>query len=196
MFRLIVTIVLWGILHSLLASIGFKHALRRSLGDGFMKFYRLLYNILAVITFAPVLYLMLSLPDKTLYQVPAPWRYLMLPGQALAALLLFVAVMQTDLLSFAGFRQLIEEEKQGNLVTTGFYRSVRHPLYTFSLLILWLSPSMSINSIIVYATLTVYVLIGILFEEQKLLREFGKAYADYRSRTPMLLPGPRFGGNK
>lgn len=196
MFRLIFAIALWGILHSLLASLGFKHTLRRSLGDGFMKFYRLLYNIFAVITFAPILYLMLSLPDKTLYQVPAPWRYLMLAGQALSALLLFVAVMQTDLLSFAGYRQLIEEEKPGNLVTTGLYRSVRHPLYTFSLLILWLSPSMSINSLIVYAALTVYVLIGIFFEERKLLREFGKTYADYRSSTPMLLPGPRFGGNK
>src|SRR5919108_1081643 len=193
MFRLIVTIALWGILHSLLASLGFKSALRRNLGDGFMKAYRLLYNIIAVITFAPVLYLMRSLPDQTLYQVPVPWRYLMLAGQALSGLLLFMAVMQTDLLSFAGFRQLIEEEKQENLVTTGLYRSVRHPLYTFSLLILWLSPAMSINSLIVYAALTVYVLIGILFDERKLLREFGKAYADYRSSTPMLLPGLKFG---
>ena len=189
MFPLIVTIALWGILHSLLASIGFKHALRRSLGDGFMKFHRLLYNLFAVITFVPVLYLMLSLPDTMLYQVPAPWRYLMLAGQALAVLLLLVAVLQTDLLSFVGFRQLIEAEKQGNLVTTGLYRSVRHPLYTFSLLILWLSPSLSINSFIVYVALTAYVLIGIFFEERKLLREFGQAYADYRSCTPMLLPG-------
>ena len=188
MFPLIVTIALWGLLHSLLASTGFKHALRRALGDGFMKFYRLLYNLFAVISIAPVLYIMLSLPDKMVYQVPAPWRYLMLAGQSLSALLLIAAVMQTDLLSFAGFRQLIEAEKQGNLVTTGLYRSVRHPLYTFSLLILWLSPSLSLNSLIVYAALTAYVLIGIVFEERKLLREFGQAYADYRSSTPMLLP--------
>jgi protein-S-isoprenylcysteine O-methyltransferase Ste14 len=140
----------------------------------------------------------------------------MLAGQALSVLFLFVAVLQTDLLSFAGLRQLIEdyspgalrEEKPGNLVTSGLYRSVRHPLYTFSLLILWLSPSMSINSFIVYLSLTIYILIGIIFEERKLLREFGKAYEEYKSNTPMLFPGvpknvaqrgapaEKFGGNK
>jgi protein-S-isoprenylcysteine O-methyltransferase Ste14 len=36
--------------------------------------------------------------------------------------------------------------------------------------------------------LTVYILIGALFEERKLLREFGEAYAEYRRRTPMLIP--------
>jgi methanethiol S-methyltransferase len=196
MFWLIVTIALWGILHSLLASLGFKSLLRHSLGDGFMKVYRLLYNILAVVSLVPVLYLVVSLPDKTLYQVPAPWNYLMLAGQAVSTLLLFVAVMQTDILSFAGLRQLVEEEKTGSLVTSGLYRSVRHPLYTFSLLILWCSPSMSMNSFIVYAGLTIYVLIGIYFEERKLLREFGQAYAQYKSATPMLIPALKSGGNK
>ena len=161
-----------------------------------MKFYRLLYNIIAVISIVPVLYLMSSLPNKSLYQVPAPWSTLMLAGQAISALFLFVAVMQTDLLSFAGLRQLIEEERPGGLVTRGLYRSVRHPLYTFSLLILWLVPSMSLNSFIVYAILTVYVLIGIFFEERKLLREFGGAYEQYRSVTPMLIPALKLGGNK
>ena len=196
MFWLIFTIVLWGIVHSLLASTGFKNLIHRTLGDTFMKFYRLFYNVFAVLSIVPILYLMISLPDQTLYQVPVPWSYLMLAGQALSVLLLFVAVMQTDLLSFAGLRQLVEEEKTGNLVTSGLYRSVRHPLYTFSLLVLWLSPSMSVNSFIVYAGLTIYLLIGIIFEERKLLREFGEAYEEYRSNTPMLLPGMKFSRNK
>ena len=84
----------------------------------------------------------------------------------------------------------------GNLVTNGLYRYVRHPLYTFSLLILWLSPSMSMNSVVVYAALTIYVLIGIFFEERKLLREFGQPYAQYKSVTPMLVPALKLRGNK
>ena len=186
---LLFTIALWGILHSLFASLGFKNFLRRLFGDGFLKFYRLLYNLFAVVSILPVLYLMVSLPDKTLYQVPGPWNYFLRAGQALSVLFLFIAVLQTDLLSFAGLRQLIEEQKTGSLVTSGLYRSVRHPLYTFSLLILWLSPSMSTNSFIVYAALTIYILVGIIFEERKLLHEFGQAYADYKSSTPMLFPG-------
>jgi protein-S-isoprenylcysteine O-methyltransferase Ste14 len=120
----------------------------------------------------------------------------MLAGQAVSVLLLFVAVIQTDILSFVGLRQLVEEENMGSLVTSGLYRSVRHPLYTFSLLILWLAPSMSMNSFIVYSALTIYVLIGIVFEERKLLRDFGQAYAEYKSHTPMLIPALKFDGNK
>jgi protein-S-isoprenylcysteine O-methyltransferase Ste14 len=196
MFWLIFTIALWGIIHSLLASIGFKHFLGRMFGERLMKFYRLLYNMFAVLSILPVLYLMIVLPDKLLYQVPSPWSYLMRAGQVLSMVLLVVAVLQTDVLSFVGLRQLFEEEKRGDLVVHGLYRFVRHPLYTFSLGILWLSPSMTVNALIVYAALTIYILIGIIFEERKLLREFGQEYAAYKTMTPMLLPGPKFRGNK
>ena len=196
MFWLILLIVLWGIIHSMLASMGFKDFLRRMLGDGFMKSYRFLYNIFAVISFAPVLFLMQLLPDKTIYQVSSPWSYLMRAGQLMSVLLLFAAVLQTDVLAFVGLRQLIEDEKKGALVINGLYRFVRHPLYTFSLLILWLSPSVTLDTFTVFAVLTIYVLIGIVFEERKLLREFGQEYADYKSDTPMLIPGVKLSGNK
>lgn len=196
MFWLIFAIIVWGIVHSLLASMGLKDVLRRVFGDAFMKFYRLFYNVFAVISFLPILYLLAALPDRNLYEVPTPFAYLMRVGQAASALLLLIAVVQTDLLSFAGLRQLFEEEKKGPLITGGLYRLVRHPLYTFSLLILWLSPTMSLNSFIVYSALTMYILVGIFFEERKLLREFGQEYARYRATTPMLIPGPRTGWNK
>ena len=189
MFWLIFFIALWGIVHSLLASLGFKDFLRRSLGSGFMKFYRLFYNIFAVLSFAPILYLMISLPDRTLYAMPSPWSYLMWAGQAISALLLFVAVLQTDVLSFVGLRQLVAEAEKSDLITGGLYRFVRHPLYTFSLLILWLSPAMTVNTFVAYVALTIYLIIGAMFEERKLLREFGQQYAEYKAITPMLIPG-------
>jgi len=196
MFWLIIIIAVWGIVHSWMASLGFKEFLRRSLGNGFMKSYRLLYNLFSVVSILPVLYLMIALPDQNLYQVPSPWNYLMRVGQLISVLLLFAAVLQTDALSFVGLRQFLETEKKTDpvtsvavLQTSGFYRYVRHPLYTFGLLILWLSPAMTVNTFVVYAALTVYILIGIIFEERKLLREFSQQYADYKSRTPMLIPG-------
>lgn len=196
MFWLILALALWGIVHSITASLGFKEFLRRALGNGFMRFYRLLYNVFSVVSFAPILYLMVVLPNRELYRVPAPWNYLMLAGQGIAALLLIVAVLQTDTLSFVGLRQLFEEEKPGKLVKHGFYRYIRHPLYTFGLLILWLSPNVTMNSFIVYLSLTIYILVGAYFEERKLLREFGEEYAQYKTATPMLIPGLKIGGNK
>ena len=170
--------------------------LRLGFGSSGVKYYRLFYNIFSAISIAPIFYLMITLPDQDFYQIPTPWSYVLLAGQGLSVVLLFVAVLQTDVLAFVGLRQLFQEEQPGKLLTRGFYRMVRHPLYTFGLLALWLSSSVSLNAFIVYLGLTIYILVGIYFEERKLLREFGQAYADYQSVTPMLIPGFRFGGNK
>ena len=191
MIWLLLAVALWGIIHSLLASNEAKNFFRRTFGGGFMRLYRMLYNLFAVVSFLPILYLMVTLADRMLYEVPAPFNIVMRLGQGTALILLVVAVFQTDVLSFVGLRQILKEEKKGPLMTNGLYRHVRHPLYTFSLLLLWLSPSMSLNSFIVYLALTIYILIGIIFEERKLLREFGEEYANYRSVTPMLVPGRR-----
>jgi protein-S-isoprenylcysteine O-methyltransferase Ste14 len=117
----------------------------------------------------------------------------MFGGQLLAAFFLLVAVLQTDTLSFVGLRQLFEKESTGGLVTRGLYRVVRHPLYTFGLLFIWLSPTVTQNSLTVYIGATIYTLLGAYFEERKLLQDFGDAYAEYRRKTPMLIPGLNFG---
>ncbi|HKI54494.1 MAG TPA: isoprenylcysteine carboxylmethyltransferase family protein [Anaerolineales bacterium] len=196
MFWLILVIVVWGVVHSIMASLGFKNLLQRTFGDGVMRFYRLLYNVFSALSFFPILYMMVVLPNRDLYQVSSPWNYLMLVGQGLSVLMLIIAVLQTDTLAFIGLRQIVTDDENGKLVTDGLYRFIRHPLYTFGLLILWLTPSMTINSLIVYISLTIYILVGAYFEERKLLRVFGQEYADYKAATPMLIPGLKFGGNK
>lgn len=185
-FLILLSLAIWGVVHSFLASHLAKDLF------GFRRFYRLLYNIFSVITFAPILYLLLILEDAPLYQIPAPWSWVMYGGQALSALLLLIAVLQTDTLSFVGLRQLFEEEKSGSLVTHGLYRVVRHPLYLFSLTFLWLRPSMSVNSLAFNIGVTLYFIIGAYYEERKLLRDFGETYAEYKRKTPFLIPGLNF----
>lgn len=185
---ILLSLLLWGLIHSLLASLGFKAWLANLLGKSLMRGYRLFYNFFSVLTFLPILYLAAALPDAPLYTIPAPISYAMFVGQGLAVLLLLVGVLQTGPLSFIGLRQLFEEEKPAEFVTSGLYRLVRHPLYTAGLLFLWLSPTVTVNSFTLYAAAMVYILVGAYFEERKLLREFGAAYAEYKSKTPMLIP--------
>jgi len=196
MIWIILSIAVWGIVHSVLASTKFKEFLRGALGERVMIAYRFVYNIFALLTFAPIYFLVLILPDHELYSVPAPWMYFMFAGQGLALILLLFSFLQTGPLSFVGLSQFWEGEKPSALVTGGMYRLVRHPLYLFSLLFLWLSPSMSVNNFIFYVAITVYIFIGAYFEERKLLREFGAGYAEYKSVTPMMIPGLIFKRNK
>ncbi|MEN9563775.1 MAG: hypothetical protein RIR73_2019 [Chloroflexota bacterium] len=182
-FLILFSLALWGVVHSFLASHLAKDLF------GMCSLYRLLYNIFSVVSFAPILYLLVILEDTPIYQASAPWSFIMYGGQALSALLLLVAVLQTDTLSFVGVRQLFEEEKSGQLVTRGLYNVVRHPLYLFSILFLWLSPSLSVNSLVFNIGVTLYFIIGAYFEERKLLRDFGEAYAEYKLKTSFLIPG-------
>jgi protein-S-isoprenylcysteine O-methyltransferase Ste14 len=41
--------------------------------------------------------------------------------------------------------------------------------------------------------MTLYILIGVRFEERELVTSFGDVYREYQQRVPMLLPWPRRG---
>jgi len=70
----------------------------------------------------------------------------------------------------------------------GLYRRVRHPVYTGSLVALWTTPTMSQGRLLLVGTLTLYLFIGLWFEERDLEREFGDRYREHRRRVPALWP--------
>jgi protein-S-isoprenylcysteine O-methyltransferase Ste14 len=192
-FWLTLAVLIWGVVHSLTASLEAKNWIHRVLGDGGMRYYRLAYNLFSVISFLPILWLMAALPDRVLYQIPSPWIYLSLAGQLAAVVVLVVGVLQTGALSFVGLRQLIEgEQRETELVTDGLYRWVRHPLYSAGLGFIWLAPVMSQNSLIVFIAVTIYIIVGAFYEERKLERKFSSTYARYKAKTPMFIPGIKF----
>lgn len=190
MLWLILSLAVWGFLHSWTASLSFKAFVEKMLGAGVMRVYRLAYNIFSLLTFLPILWLMRALPDRTLYAIPAPWMYLLFFGQFVALVGEVVGVFSTDVWAFMGLRQLVSHPhlEDGELVVSGLYKYIRHPLYTFGLFFIWLTPVMTQNMLTVYIVATIYIVIGAYFEEKKLCREFGEAYAAYKERTPMLLP--------
>lgn len=73
----------------------------------------------------------------------------------------------------------------------GFYRFVRHPLYSGFLLAFWAIPVMTAGHALFAAGMTIYVLIAIVYEERDLVRLFGDEYRNYRTRVGMLLPRVR-----
>ncbi len=189
---IIISLAVYAGLHSLTAASGVKAWARRVFGPASDRWYRLVYNIVAVVTFLPILLLVALLPDRLLYLVPSPWRWLMVAGQVLALGGLTAAVAQTNAWHFLGLAQLFDPQpaQTGRLVVSGLYRWVRHPIYFFSLLFLWLSPVMTLNQLTLYVMVTLYFYVGSIFEERRLEAEFGEAYRRYRQYTPRLFPLP------
>ncbi len=187
-----IAVAVYGALHSLLASNMVKQSFRRAFGQTSNRFYRLFFNIVGGLSFLPVLAIAALDPGQTLYQLTRPWILLTSAGQAVAALLLLLGLLQTDSLHFLGLRQFTHpgSSEPSKLVINGLYCHVRHPLYTAGLLFIWLTPVMTTSVLALNLGLTLYIIVGSIFEERRLVGEFGQAYIDYQSRVPRLIPRP------
>jgi protein-S-isoprenylcysteine O-methyltransferase Ste14 len=67
---------------------------------------------------------------------------------------------------------------------------MRHPLYTGGLLMIWFMPVMTTSLLAFNLAATLYLYIGSLFEERRLLAAFGDEYAAYRQQVPRFIPRP------
>ncbi len=92
-----------------------------------------------------------------------------------------------------GLQQVIyffrgQEPPQPRFAKPGFYAVVRHPIMLGLLIAFWAAPVMTIGRFLFAATMSLYILIGIAFEERALLRQYGEAYKAYQKDVAMLIP--------
>jgi methanethiol S-methyltransferase len=186
--NIFLAVAVYGALHSVLASNWLKALAEQRLGLFARRYYRLFYNLVAGITLLPVLWLTARLPDQPLFVIPMPFAFINLVIQAAAAGCALATLFQTGIMDFLGLSLTEENTQSAPLVVNGFYRWMRHPVYTFGLLFIWLTPMMTVNQASFFLGLTLYIVVGIYFEERKLLKVYGEAYAEYHRHTPMLIP--------
>jgi hypothetical protein len=177
--------ILWtgyGIIHSLLASEAVKKIF-------FTKYYRLIYNMLAIILLLPILYFQLTADSKRLMEDS-------IFNQLLGGIMMSsgIFMMYTSMKGYAS-REFLgldfdKKEEPFLLKTDGLSAFIRHPLYTGTLLLFWgLFGFFATETYMTTAIfITLYVRIGIYFEEKKLVNVYGKQYEEYRKNVPMLIP--------
>lgn len=179
-------------LHSAMISITVTDFLKRVLGDGY-RYYRLFFNIVAIITLVPLVIYSAYVKGEMFFT----WDgYLAILKWAIFAggiLLFWAGSRHYSFSSFLGLRQIREGSRHnlmnrsGRLDSTGILGVIRHPYYAGVILLFW-SADLDATKLVTNIVVTVYVIIGTLLEERKLLLEFGDRYREYSEKVSMLFP--------
>jgi len=176
----------YGVIHSLLASITVRDRIVRR-WPSIRNRYRLIYNLLAIVLLAPPLWWMYGIDGTSLWRWHGVWGWIA-DALALAAIAGFLwSLRYYDNLDFLGLRGT--DQAHAELRLSPLHRRVRHPWYFLSLIILW-TRDMNVAFVVAAVVLTIYLAVGIRFEEAKLVRQFGDAYRQYQKLVPALFPRP------
>ncbi len=66
----------------------------------------------------------------------------------------------------------------------GAYRRIRHPVYLSFLGLIWLTPAVTLDRAVLIVLWTVYIGIGSVLKDQRLLYFLGDRYREYQARVP------------
>jgi protein-S-isoprenylcysteine O-methyltransferase Ste14 len=113
--------------------------------------------------------------------------------------IVFLSTFQIDHFELFGLRQVWSAINKRPQPTQEFrlpllYRLVRHPMMAGFLVAFWATPDMTVDRLLFALGMSVYILIGIAFEERALRRDFGQTYETYQAEVPQLFPFPRAPG--
>jgi len=180
----------FGVIHSLLASIWIKQKVSQ-LSPFIHRHYRVIYNLVAVLTLAAVMALSVQLTSERVLSRSVIWEFIGLMFATYGFLIMRVAMKSYGWREFLGlFPEEDAHSPAKQLKKGGLLRYVRHPIYTGVILlflgVFFYLPTMIniVNLICVIA----YILVGIYFEERKLTVMYGQDYEEYRRQVPMLWP--------
>lgn len=177
--------LVFAVLHSSLASSSIKLFIHNKM-RWLNRIYRILYNIIAVATLFPLILILMNSNSPVFYVIGQPAALFIYMIKFAAFVLLIVSVLPV-LSEISGLSALRQDNKEDNLITTGMYGIARHPIYLFTLIFLWASPSMTFNIFVTYILVTLYVHIGTFFEEFRLVRRFNN-YKNYKNNTSRIIP--------
>jgi methanethiol S-methyltransferase len=188
--------VLWAAycaLHSYLISIRLSDFMKRLLKN-YYAFYRLFYIIISVVLLIPLINYSAQIDTEVIINYSPTInivRYVLITGSLL--MFFWAFFFNYDSLSFFGIRQILnfkkvkETDQPGELKKNGLLGIMRHPMYFALIIFIWCQ-TFRMADIVVNSVLTMYVIVGTILEEKKLVLEFGNVYKNYQKEVPMIVP--------
>lgn len=152
--------------------------------------YRILYNIIALGLLLGVWFFHAGVKSPLIFRTNLLSGILAYLFIATGAVMMIICIIKY----FKQLSGIFKESKTSKLQTNGMHQWMRHPLYagTFlfllGLLLFW--PSYK-NGLAV-GIIIIYTVAGAWLEEKKLIIQFGKAYLDYQTKVPMIIPRFKF----
>jgi protein-S-isoprenylcysteine O-methyltransferase Ste14 len=178
-WQLICGWIIYFFVHSLMASIRVKNYFSSNWPRIF-TYYRIIYNVIAIVGLGFLL--VISFHQSPQITQPILGGIISFIG----FVLLILAFRSFNLSEFFGFKS----EAISELVVTGMYQYVRHPLYFGTMIFIaglyLLIPSDIMLSILVISYL--YIWIGSRLEERKLRALYGESYVTYAKKVKSLIP--------
>ncbi|GHA95375.1 membrane protein [Algimonas arctica] len=191
----LVLVSLWGFIHTVMARPGFKTIFTRVIPA---SAERSTYVLVAGVTSIGLIGFWLNATGmvwdiEATLAVYSLWAIFIFGWAFLLA-----ATFAINHFDLFGLRQVFLNFKNQPLpplrfVKRAMYKYIRHPIQTGVLIGVWATPSMSMTQIGLSIGFTVYIFIGLWFEERDLIKEHGEAYLSYRRSAGKLFP--KFGAN-
>ncbi len=185
LFLLLLGWLLYFYLHSLLAATSIKQFLTRYLSIS-ARVYRIGYNIIGLTGIVVLLYLQFITPSALIFMPVSISFYMALMLMVAGFVIMLFAIKNYDWKSFIG----ITAEQSYSLVIAGMNKYVRHPLYSGAMLFvtgyfLW---QPYVKNLLLLVMMMIYLVIGIWYEEKKLVRVYGEAYKNYQRTVKKMIP--------
>lgn len=187
----VLLVVLFGLQHSVMARPGFKQWWTRIVPPAVERSTYLLGTAAAL---ACLFTFWLPMPAPVIWQVSTPLAVgLLWAAFGLGWVLLLASTFLINHFELFGLHQVYARltgrpMPQATFKTPLLYRHVRHPIYLGLLLGFWCTPRMTLGHLVFALAGSVYILVGIWFEERDLVAQFGDHYRRYREQVGMLLP--------
>ncbi|MFO1393554.1 MAG: isoprenylcysteine carboxylmethyltransferase family protein [Steroidobacteraceae bacterium] len=183
-------IALFGLQHSVMARPAFKKRLARVLPESIERSTFVLAASLVLL----LLYWQWRPLPQVVWSAESPLDQTLLYGLMLAGFgIVLLSSFVIDHFELFGIKQvwlamLQRTCRHPAFRVTYFYKFIRHPLYLGLLLGFWATPVMTVGHLLFAAGMSVYILIGIHYEERDLETFLGEDYRRYKQRVPSLVP--------
>ena len=185
-----ILVFIWGAIHTGMARPKFKRGLTKIIPEAAE---RSTYILVAGLTSIALVGLWQHIPGQVWHIESTSIAYLLWAIFIFGWVFLLGATFAINHFDLFGLRQVFlnfknTERPPLEFTKRAMYKYIRHPIQTGVLIGVWATPTMANTQIVLSIGFTIYIFIGLWFEERDLIAEHGEDYLQYRRETGKVLP--------